>query len=571
VPTPSDLPAVPPTHPDRDILYQLEDAVQKLAALPGDDWEWNVLRVGASGAKYVGAILEHREPIVSGTVFPDKDDSATAYGFHVLCGSALSLEDSEARSSAEKLFAAFDELGKIGLRLMNRSFVTDETDALCRGFSGYAADGFWLFFVAGLSQQAEGPVRPIPRVWQFESELELRTLKADDIRNLILQAAIPDLPKDWIESPPDDYFSFVFPAFGRTSVRVGRWLFGKVLNDDRHDVSRSKQVSRKQKQTAESVRCALVDWDSVENEEEIERALQTLEAMAAQVRDTLTTGTTEDPHIKRPLWELDERIRITATHPLHRVVESLLHCLPETEWHIDEAGNRMFRNDGGLWAALCDISRLPVRTPAEYIDKRVGMTAARQKFQQWIECRYMATYEAAQTESFLTRIRNLVRKQVGKNGSDQSSKTPPKSRKELPSEPPPAESQHKVGSLKETLEQNADYADVAAHKIHPATTEPPVEFQKNGRPIGPLFGTRTALGFSLHDDDDLSDFAYRKHFESKLANRTAWVRESTHSRKLAMFVRSFRDKDRCQERLSKFAERNPTQPKATEDNRTQPD
>jgi hypothetical protein len=166
-------------------------------------------------------------------------------------------------------------------------------------------------------------------------------------------------------------------------------------------------MKRKQKKAAESVRCALVDWESIENEEQIERALRTLETQAAQVRDSLTTTTSEDPNITWPLHELDEHVRINATHPLHIAVENLLQCLPGSEWHDDKAGNRMFRNDGGLWAALCDISRMDVTTPAEYMDKRSRMAEVRQKFQRWIESEYLTASGEGERESFVTRMFRL--------------------------------------------------------------------------------------------------------------------------------------------------------------------
>ena len=57
---------------------------------------------------------------------------------------SLSLKESESWSIANKLLGAFEDLGKVGLRLMSRSFVTDETDDLCRGFSSYASGcSFW--------------------------------------------------------------------------------------------------------------------------------------------------------------------------------------------------------------------------------------------------------------------------------------------------------------------------------------------------------------------------------------------------------------------------------------------
>lgn len=317
--TPPALPPVPTDHPDRDLLYQLEDAIQKLASLPGDDWQWTVLRAGPGSERYVPEILANREAILKGSVIRDKYNSATAFGYFVFCDNAPDRSETASRMCAKELADSFEELGKVGLLLMNRPFVSDRTDDLCRGFSGYAADTFWLFFVAGLSQQDDGP---IPRVWQFESELGLRTLTASDIRDEIMQAAIPDLPKDWIDSPPNDYFSFVFPAFGRTSVRVGRWLFDRLIEELPAASTTPRNVNRNQRKTAQAIVCELIDWDTVRNEEQIERSLQILADQARQVCDSLTANTTEDPSIRRPLRELDERVRMGTTHPLHKAVET---------------------------------------------------------------------------------------------------------------------------------------------------------------------------------------------------------------------------------------------------------
>lgn len=173
---------------------------------------------------------------------------------------------------------------------------------------------------------------------------------------------------------------------------------------------RQRTTTRIQKETTNSVLCELVDWESVKDEEQIHRALQIVENQAKQIRDTLTTTTTEDPSIRWPLHQLDEHVRIGATHPLHKAVDALLQCLPDSEWHIDKAGNRMFRNDGGLWATLCDISRLPVTNQAEYADKRLKMVDVRRKFQQWLESEYLADSESGEKETFATRLGRLFSK-----------------------------------------------------------------------------------------------------------------------------------------------------------------
>ncbi|NQV26713.1 MAG: hypothetical protein HQ518_20365 [Rhodopirellula sp.] len=97
--------------------------------------------------------------------------------------------------------------------------------------------------------------------------------------------------------------------------------------------------------------------------------------------------------------------------------------------------------------------------------------------------------------------------------------------------------------------------ETAALTIYPETAEPPDAYCKDGRPIGPLIGNRTALGFALHKADNRSDVTYRKQFVAKVANGTVWVRESTHSRQLEMFVQSFPLRDTYQERLEKFVKR----------------
>jgi hypothetical protein len=164
-------------------------------------------------------------------------------------------------------------------------------------------------------------------------------------------------------------------------------------------------MNRKVKKRSETVRCELIEWESIENEEEILSALKRLRSTCEAARRALTTITTLDPSITYPLTELDKRVRIDPGHPLHTAVEDLLRCLPESEWHIDEAGNRMFRNDGGLWAALCDISRLPVTDQTDYVRKRLSMSEVRSQFQHWIECQLLTDFGAGDGDSLLSRIR----------------------------------------------------------------------------------------------------------------------------------------------------------------------
>ena len=119
----------------------------------------------------------------------------------------------------------------------------------------------------------------------------------------------------------------------------------------------------------------------------------------------------------------------------------------------------------------------------------------------------------------------------------------------------PSEDQHGRPKPPDQTGSSSDPAESATGRIEPASVEPPDEFRKDGRPIGPLCGNRTALGFALHDDDDLSEVAYRNHLAAKIQSGNVWVRESTHSRKLEMFVRSFSLRDQYQTRLDLFAER----------------
>lgn len=91
--------------------------------------------------------------------------------------------------------------------------------------------------------------------------------------------------------------------------------------------------------------------------------------------------------------------------------------------------------------------------------------------------------------------------------------------------------------------------------IHEATEEPPADFCKNGNAIGPVIGTRTALGFSLHNVNTLTKQQYRKHFESKFKTESIWVRKGTHGREVEIFVKSFGTRHRCELRLKLFPNR----------------
>ena len=107
--------------------------------------------------------------------------------------------------------------------------------------------------------------------------------------------------------------------------------------------------------------------------------------------------------------------------------------------------------------------------------------------------------------------------------------------------------------------QRTEIEPVNDEVIHNSGEEPPADYRRDckaeGDPIGPVVGTRTALGFALHDDDTLSDQAYRKNFKTKLETGAAWVRHGVNERKLEMFVKSFGNRDRCDARLELFPHR----------------
>ena len=101
--------------------------------------------------------------------------------------------------------------------------------------------------------------------------------------------------------------------------------------------------------------------------------------------------------------------------------------------------------------------------------------------------------------------------------------------------------------------------------IHGSEEDPPARYRRDckaeGDPIGPVVGTRTALGFALHDDDRLSDQAYRKNFKAKLETGAAWARQGVNKRKLEIFVKSFSNRDRCKARLKLFPNRRQSETK----------
>ena len=77
--------------------------------------------------------------------------------------------------------------------------------------------------------------------------------------------------------------------------------------------------------------------------------------------------------------------------------------------------------------------------------------------------------------------------------------------------------------------------------IHAATEEPPAEYRtgkhEKGDPLGPITGTRTALGFVFHKRNRLNEKTYRSHFDRKLKSLSVWARKRDDG-EIEAFIRS---------------------------------
>ena len=110
------------------------------------------------------------------------------------------------------------------------------------------------------------------------------------------------------------------------------------------------------------------------------------------------------------------------------------------------------------------------------------------------------------------------------------------------------------------------HARVEVELIHAAGTEPPAKYRRDqipdGDPIGPVSGTREALGFALHTKDGLSVQAYKQHFRSRARNQIVWARQGA-GRQIEMFVTSYPVLHRCEERLVVHGQLKPPKPNET--------
>lgn len=136
------------------------------------------------------------------------------------------------------------------------------------------------------------------------------------------------------------------------------------------------------------------------------------------------------------------------------------------------------------------------------------------------------------------------------------------------------ERRDKIGDNQDDSEADTRSETLAAEQakqtvvIHSMTDEPPAEYREGrherGIPLGPLTGTKTAIGFAAHSNDGISVRNYRKHFDGRVLSGKLWVRESSSSPgEFEAFVRSTGlanpDSDNLQrfrKRLSEFQMRN---------------
>jgi hypothetical protein len=95
--------------------------------------------------------------------------------------------------------------------------------------------------------------------------------------------------------------------------------------------------------------------------------------------------------------------------------------------------------------------------------------------------------------------------------------------------------------------------------FHPPGTEPPAKYRRgqkdNGDPIGPVIGTKEALGFALHRNDSLSVQAYTQLLRRRLESGMVWAREGD-GKGVEMFVTNWPDQDRYLKRVELFSNRN---------------
>jgi hypothetical protein len=95
---------------------------------------------------------------------------------------------------------------------------------------------------------------------------------------------------------------------------------------------------------------------------------------------------------------------------------------------------------------------------------------------------------------------------------------------------------------------------IESEMVHSSMDEPPAKYRRDqevgGTPCGPVTGSKTALGFSLHTDNSRSDRGYRDHFKTQLERGTIWARSCKSGREIEMFLVSRKEQKRCDRRLT---------------------
>lgn len=178
---------------------------------------------------------------------------------------------------------------------------------------------------------------------------------------------------------------------------------------------------------------ALADLGEIKNESQLESAM----AQLAQRRQRVLNGlaiTTENPAIQSTIDDADQRLRIDDGHPLLSAVNDLLDSLPESEWFIDESGNKMFLHDDGAWAALVDVSRLPFTSPTELAEKQLNIVRAKAKFREFIERHYRTPSDQSRLEKLIGMLSfrpKAPRKAAQDTMSDDTKRKKPKRKRGL--------------------------------------------------------------------------------------------------------------------------------------------
>jgi hypothetical protein len=92
--------------------------------------------------------------------------------------------------------------------------------------------------------------------------------------------------------------------------------------------------------------------------------------------------------------------------------------------------------------------------------------------------------------------------------------------------------------------------------IHPRGTPPPDKFHEDGIACGPIEGSKQALGYALHADNNLSPQAYTQRFRDSVAKgENIWARDANSGKRIEMFVTSIKLRDRCLTRVREHVEK----------------